>query len=164
MTITRDWAATTFVVHNSKTLLLHHRKLSKWLPPGGHIDPHELPDIAALREVQEETGLRVGLLDAGSELGPVRRLAQPLCILLESITPSHEHIDLIYVAYVIEGNIAAPAREGQPWRWYSWHDLDAAEVPPDVCDLGRRAIELVTAWERQQSSGNNQQSAAVSNA
>jgi 8-oxo-dGTP pyrophosphatase MutT (NUDIX family) len=162
MTITRDWAATTFVVHNNKTLLLHHRKLRKWLPPGGHVDPHELPDIAALREVTEETGLHVGLLDVGAPLGSVRRLAQPLCILLESITPSHEHIDLIYVAYVIQGNIAAPAREGQPWRWYSWDDLQAPEVPSDVCELGRQAIELVTAWERQQSAVGSQVS-AVSN-
>ncbi len=159
MTITRDWAATTFVVHNNKTLLLHHRKLRKWLPPGGHVEPHELPDMAALREVVEETGLQVALLDAGNSLGQVRRLAQPLCILLESITPSHEHVDLIYVASVIGGNIAAPAREGQPWRWYSWDDLAAPEVPTDVCDLGRRAIELVAEWERGQSAISNQRSA-----
>jgi 8-oxo-dGTP pyrophosphatase MutT (NUDIX family) len=159
MTITRDWAATTFVVHNNKTLLLQHRKLRKWLPPGGHVDPHELPDVAALREVVEETGLHVALLDTGAALGTVRRLAQPLCILQESITPSHEHIDLIYVAFVISGNIAAPAREGQPWRWYSWDDLEAPEVPTDVCDLGRRAIELVADWEREQADVRHQASA-----
>src|ERR671913_387128 len=102
---TRDWAATTFVVHEARTLLLLHRKLGKWLPPGGHIDPHELPDVAALREVEEETGLQVALLDAGAELGPVRRLAQPICILLEHIAPHHEHIDLIYVARVIAGEL-----------------------------------------------------------
>jgi 8-oxo-dGTP pyrophosphatase MutT (NUDIX family) len=32
-----------------------------WLPPGGHIDPHELPHDAAVREVHEETGLAVAL-------------------------------------------------------------------------------------------------------
>src|SRR5687767_8768669 len=103
--ITRDWAATTFVVYEGRTLLLLHRKLGKWLPPGGHIDQHELPDVAALREVKEETGLDVALLDVGSPLGPVRRLAQPLCILQEQISPGHEHIDLIYVARVLEGEM-----------------------------------------------------------
>lgn len=143
MTITRDWAATTFVVHAGKTLLLHHRKLDKWLPPGGHIDPHELPDVAALREVEEETGLKVALLDPGAALGTVRRLAQPLCILLETITPDHEHIDLIYVAQVLSGNVTHAPTESHAWRWYDWQELDAPEVSVDVRDLGRRAIDLV---------------------
>ncbi len=146
-TPTRDWAATTFVVHQGKTLLLHHRKLNKWLPPGGHIDPHELPDQAAIREVEEETGLKVALLDTGAPLGPVHRLAQPLCLLLETITPSHEHIDLIYVARVLQGNVQLAVRESQGWRWYGWDDLAAPEVPEDVRVLGRRAIELVEEWE-----------------
>ena len=148
--VTRDWAATTFVVHQSRTLLLLHRKLGKWLPPGGHIDPHELPDVAALREVEEETGLRVALLDRGSPLGPVRRLAQPLCILLEEITPEHQHIDLIYVARVIEGELQHAPQEAHEARWYDAVELGGDEVAPDVCDLGRQAIELVNRWEAEQ--------------
>lgn len=149
MPISRDWAATTFVVHEHKTLLLHHRKLNMWLPPGGHIDPHELPDVAALREVEEETGLNVGLLDAGAQLGNVRRLAQPLCILLETIAPDHEHIDLIYVARVLDGEVLHAEREVQAWRWYTWEELDAPEVALDIRALGRQAIELVAAAERE---------------
>lgn len=147
---TRDWAATTFVVHEGRTLLLLHRKLGKWLPPGGHIDPHELPDVAALREVEEETGLQVALLDAGAELGPVRRLAQPLCILQESIAPAHEHIDLIYVARVVAGELRHAPKEIHASRWYDAEALGGDEVAADVRDLGRRAIELVAAWEREQ--------------
>lgn len=149
MTITRDWTATTFVVHRDTTLLLHHRKLDKWLPPGGHIDPHELPDLAALREVEEETGLKVALLDAGAPLGAVRRLAQPLCILLEQIAPGHEHIDLIYVARALSGEVAQAEREVQAWRWYTVDELDAPEVAEDIRELGRQAIALVSAAERE---------------
>ena len=148
--ITRDWAATTFVVHQGRTLLLLHRKLGKWLPPGGHIDPHELPDVAALREVEEETGLRVALLDAGSPLGSVQRLAQPLCILLEDITPEHQHIDLIYVARVIDGEVQHAPREAHETRWYGAVELGGDEVAHDVCELGRQAIELVDRWELDQ--------------
>ena len=38
-------------------LLIHHRKLDRWLQPGGHADGD--PDVAAvaLREAREETGL-----------------------------------------------------------------------------------------------------------
>ncbi len=145
--ITRDWTATTFVVHQGRTLLLLHRKLQKWLPPGGHIDPHELPDVAALREVEEETGLKVALLDAGEEQGPVRRLSQPLCVQLETINETHEHIDLIYVARVVEGEVRYSPTEAHEARWYDAEALGSPEVPVDVCKLGREALELVDCWE-----------------
>ena len=40
-----------------QALLVHHRKLDRWLQPGGHADGD--PDLAAtaLREAREETGL-----------------------------------------------------------------------------------------------------------
>lgn len=40
-----------------RIVLIHHRKLDRWLQPGGHADGD--PDVAAvaLREAQEETGL-----------------------------------------------------------------------------------------------------------
>ena len=140
--ITRDFTATTFVVHERRTLLLLHRKLNMWLPPGGHIDPHELPDEAAIREVREEAGLEVELLMTGSVLGNVRVLPQPYCILLEDIAPGHQHIDLIYFARVRGGVLNPSERETRAARWMTWEELDAPDISEDICELGRRAIEL----------------------
>jgi ADP-ribose pyrophosphatase YjhB (NUDIX family) len=140
--ITRDFTATTFVVHERRTLLLLHRKLNMWLPPGGHIDPHELPDEAAIREVREEAGLEVELLMTGSVLGNVRVLPQPYCILLEDIAPGHQHIDLIYFARVRGGVLNPSERETQAARWMTWEELDAPDISEDIRELGRRAIEL----------------------
>jgi ADP-ribose pyrophosphatase YjhB (NUDIX family) len=140
-TLTRDFTATTFVVHEGRTLLLHHRKLAMWLPPGGHIDPHELPDQAALREVREESGLEVELLTRGYGLGHVQVLPQPYCVLLEDISPEHQHIDLIYFARVSGGALAHAEREARAARWYSWDDLADPEIAEDIRELGRRAIE-----------------------
>lgn len=140
--ITRDFTATTFVVHERRTLLLLHRKLNMWLPPGGHIDPHELPDEAAIREVREEAGLEVELLMTGSVLGNVRVLPQPYCILLEDIAPGHQHIDLIYFARVRGGVLQPSERETQAARWVTWEELDAPDISEDIRELGRRAIEL----------------------
>jgi 8-oxo-dGTP pyrophosphatase MutT (NUDIX family) len=41
-----------------KTLLVHHKKLNKWVQPGGHIELQDKTIFeAALREAREETGL-----------------------------------------------------------------------------------------------------------
>src|SRR4051812_13856407 len=46
-----------------RTLLIYHRKLSRWLQPGGHVEPSDVSLAeAALREATEETaipGMRV---------------------------------------------------------------------------------------------------------
>ena len=43
----------------SRVLLTHHRKLGKWLQLGGHSDGDPDTLAVALREAQEESGLRV---------------------------------------------------------------------------------------------------------
>jgi 8-oxo-dGTP pyrophosphatase MutT (NUDIX family) len=139
--LTRDFTATTFVVHEGRTLLLLHRKLRKWFPPGGHIDPHELPHDAAIREVREETGLEVVLRGTSQRLGDVMVLPQPECILLETITADHQHIDLIYFANVVGGSLLPAEREAAAARWLTWDELAAPEVPEDIRVLGRQAIE-----------------------
>lgn len=41
----------------TKALLLHHRKLNKWMQPGGHADGDLNLFMVALREAREESGL-----------------------------------------------------------------------------------------------------------
>ncbi|MQA76781.1 MAG: NUDIX domain-containing protein [Solirubrobacterales bacterium] len=41
--------------------LVRHPLRCRLLPPGGHVEPHENTEEAALREVTEETGLAVDL-------------------------------------------------------------------------------------------------------
>ena len=47
------------LIVNDRVLLVKHRKLNFWLNPGGHLEPNELPHLAAQREFEEETGLKV---------------------------------------------------------------------------------------------------------
>ena len=146
---TRDYTATTFVVREGKILLLWHNKIRAWLPPGGHIDLHELPEHAALREVREETGLDVVLVTTGPAAGPlgtVQVLHTPACILLEDIEPGHQHIDLIYFALAAADAVAAVnPREAERLRWYGWGDLADPEIAEDIRCLGRQALAAVAA-------------------
>lgn len=134
----RDWCATAFVVWRASILLHRHAKLQRWLPPGGHVDPDELPDDAAVREVYEETGVRVQLIGerAIDAPGP-RQLLRPRGIQLEPIVPGHEHIDLIYFARPVEPYAGElPLRDEDPSL--GWYDADA---------LARLALtEEMRAW------------------
>ena len=67
--ITRDFTVATFVIHERRVLLLWHPKLAMWLPPGGHIDPHELPDEAAVREVEQCLKSLIASLTKGAKVG-----------------------------------------------------------------------------------------------
>lgn len=53
------YTAAAVVIHDGKVLLVKHKKLGLWLPPGGHIEANEYPHVAAERECVEETGVRV---------------------------------------------------------------------------------------------------------
>src|SRR5438105_15287259 len=100
----RHFTVAVFVVHEGRVLLHYHRKLGKWLPPGGHIEDNEVPDDAALREVLEETGIRArlvgprGLDTAHLAAGAPRQLIVPAGVQVEDIYPGHQHIDLVYFA------------------------------------------------------------------
>jgi len=95
----RLWCATVYVFNEAgdQCLFMNHRKLKKWLPPGGKIDPNEIPDHAALRETFEETGVNVKLL---GEVPPVEGgYVRPWGTQVNVVRPGElEHIDLIYLA------------------------------------------------------------------
>ena len=146
--LTRDFTATTFVVSDDRTLLLWHNKIQAWLPPGGHITEGELPEEAALREVREEVGLEVDLLNPpAGPWGHVRVLHTPVCILLVDFEPGHQHIDLIYFARSPLQQVQLNSREASAHRWCSGTDLDSPDIAEDIRVLGLRALAAAASAE-----------------
>lgn len=158
----REFTVAVFVVHEDRVLLHRHKRLQRWLPPGGHIDPGELPDEAARRETREETGLDVELVDAPlalsvegqnevEEAGPAR-LVQPLGIQLEDIGPGHQHIDLIYVARPKSGAaLDLLAEEGTldaNLAWYAAEEWDAMGVSAEVRGWAAAAMTVIRSHTR----------------
>jgi 8-oxo-dGTP pyrophosphatase MutT (NUDIX family) len=126
-----DFTVAIFVVRQGKVLLIHHRNLNKWLPLGGHIELDEDPEIAALREAKEESGLDVELLGERpptTEPG-TRALIAPRFLDIHRITDSHEHIGMIYWARPKNGTLALSVSEHHDIRWCSSADLDQLEPP-----------------------------------
>jgi 8-oxo-dGTP pyrophosphatase MutT (NUDIX family) len=139
--VTRHFTATTFVVSEGQILLHRHAKQGLWLPPGGHIERDELPHDAAVREVEEETGLKVHL-HSESLAASMREemdclvVPQPAFILVEDINPSHQHIDFTYYAQVPWRGDAldhpAPRWKTNGFAWFSPDGLAGKDVPENV--------------------------------
>jgi 8-oxo-dGTP pyrophosphatase MutT (NUDIX family) len=129
---TRDWAVAVFVVWDARVMLHRHPKLGLWLPCGGHVEPGELPDQAAVREVEEESGVRVRLVGPPpvAAAGP-RQLTRPRGVQLETISPGHEHIDLVYLArpeLPYDGQL-----QGEPTL--GWFDTEGLERLPLTAEI-----------------------------
>ncbi len=143
--VTRDFVATGIVVDGERVLLLFHRKLQRWLPPGGHIDAPELPDQAAVREVFEETGLRVELVADREPQGFDHALPRPAGIQLEDIAPGHQHIDLIYFARPVAGTDIVANDESEDSGWFTLAQMRAMSVAEEVLAWSAQAIRVVQA-------------------
>ena len=58
--LTRHITASAWIINqeSNAVILLHHAKLNKWLQPGGHADGDEDVRNVALKEAEEETGIK----------------------------------------------------------------------------------------------------------
>lgn len=135
----RHWTVSVYVTYQGKTALHPHRKKALWLPAGGHIEHHELPDDAAVREAEEETGLKVRLVDPIADSLPATptpivpvKLARPVGIQLVHFAERHEHIDIIYIAEPSEWDGESYPHLIDEFRWVDAAEAAALGAPADV--------------------------------
>ena len=113
------------------TVLHLHKRLGRWMQPGGHVDPGETPADAALRETQEETGLPVRHPDGGPRLFHLDAHA----------AGPHFHLDLRYLLVSKDAEPSPPPGESQQVRWFALPE--AVSVADEALADGlRRLIRL----------------------
>ena len=141
------FVATGYVVKNGKTLLLLHKKLGFWLPPGGHIEENENPIKALLREVREETGLKVKILSPLISPPPkekdVKFLNVPNHFQMETLPGHGIHFDLVYFCKSIGGREKFSIRESRDMKWFSPKDLALPQIRDEVRRVALQAINYV---------------------
>jgi len=100
-----------------RTLLMHHRKLDRWLQPGGHADGDADLARVALREAQEETGLHDlvvehRVFDLDRHAIPARRS-----------DPEHWHYDVRFVVRATGSEDFVLNEESHAMAWREVRDV-----------------------------------------
>ena len=147
----RQFTATVYIVENDRVLLIFHRKMQKWLPPGGHLEPNELPHEAAKREALEETGIQVELNlqeNIWVERWNATSIPRPYMCLLEEIPPfgdqpAHQHIDFIYVGKPVGGTEIENRKETDGLKWFTAEEIEALESDIDIFEETRSSIKKI---------------------
>jgi 8-oxo-dGTP pyrophosphatase MutT (NUDIX family) len=113
-------------------VLLHHRKLEKWLQPGGHVENDPSLIDAASREVSEETGLRkfrllsAEIFDVDVHTIPARKSE-----------PEHIHYDVRFVFEAAKGARLHLSDESNELEWVKLERITARNDSASI----RRLVE-----------------------
>jgi 8-oxo-dGTP pyrophosphatase MutT (NUDIX family) len=154
----RHFTATAFIIDSrNRVLLLWHKRMQRWMPPGGHIDPDELPEDTAVRECKEETGLDIEIVsdeqtDVFDDPGEGRMLKKPFAMLLEEIPasdirnePAHQHMDFLFRARPIDEtqSLIIAEREADHLRWFTREEVEALDATEIFVNVKRTMLEVL---------------------
>ncbi len=129
-----------------RVALVHHRKLQRWLQPGGHADGEI--DIAgvAWREATEETGLRgLRLLSGGDALVPldidVHVIPARYDAAGQLVEEAHEHHDLRFLFVALDDAPIVASDESHAARWFTLEELAVEIEEESVLRMLRKAAQ-----------------------
>lgn len=158
----RHFTSTGIVAAGGSTLVHWHEKVQAWLAPGGHVEPNEDPVQALFREVMEETGLDVRILETFTlpEVSNLEQIVPPYTVMIEDVfdkkVGQHQHIDFIYLTTPLTAVGADDELPAVPegWQWITRQAMvDSRQLqaptgelvapPEDVLKLGIVAVDLL---------------------
>lgn len=153
LSLKHHFTASAMIICKEHILLVNHKRIGAWVPPGGHIEEDELPEETLHREIMEEVGIAV---DIWSESRPKTDdqeaffLAQPLYV--QSVKATEKgtdfyHVDLAYLCFPVSGQLEDERglprlksnHEVKEARWVNFDELAELKLAKNVPE----AIALV---------------------
>ncbi|MEI6423274.1 MAG: NUDIX domain-containing protein, partial [Lentisphaerota bacterium] len=128
-----DFVVSVFIVHRARSrvdrdrvLLINHKRYSEWLPIGGHIELDEDPEEALYREIREECGLKIRLLNRAPGIAHrgVKPLPTPSYVDAHRISKTHSHIAFVFFAVCHSDKTRLHEEEHSDYRWVSSLELN----------------------------------------
>lgn len=150
-----DLTVDTFIVNGDAVLLRLHEKYNFWNAPGGHIDPGEDANEAALREIWEEVGLKAELVGpqgwVKTDSAFNKDLVPPHFVNRHHINDVHDHSGFIFFARSESREIAPQTKEdqGAPCVWVTLAELEHMHtvderLRPDTYRYAKAALLLLS--------------------
>ena len=112
----------------------------KWSIPGGLVELGERLDEAVVREVEEESGLRVRLLGL---CGVIDRVVRE-----NGADPVRYHWVIIDYAAVVEGGTLRAGSDADEARWVPVSEIEQWETTQGLADMIHRALRVRDGAER----------------
>lgn len=141
----RILTATAVIIRGDTVLLVEHLKSGYLLPPGGCLEQGEDPVQAVRREIREEVGLELELIDQPRFTHPaVTALPPPWIVQIVDIPagpdrPRCQHVDFVYRAHPRTTAITLQASEIGGYQWAAIDALPGHRMPPGLPELIQRA-------------------------
>lgn len=104
----------------TKVLLLHHRKLDRWLQPGGHADGDEDLFYVAKKELKEETGITKILKPAEQAIFDLDIHSIPA----RKDVAEHEHYDVRFAFIALVPDELQKNEESKQLKWIELSRLE----------------------------------------
>ncbi len=117
-------------------LFVYHRRLDRWLQPGGHVEPGDSSVFeTARREALEETG--VTALEA--PIGPRVLDVDVHPIPGSADRPAHVHFDLRHLLTTTQDRLSIQSAEVRRAAWFTFEEALAAGVDASLARALRKA-------------------------
>jgi 8-oxo-dGTP pyrophosphatase MutT (NUDIX family) len=144
-----DFTAEVFIVYNNKVLLRLHDKYNIWLAVGGHIEPGEDPNEAAVREVKEEVGLDVELWDGNRKFATTvdgnKQLIPPAAMNRHNINEVHEHVSMYFFGKAKSDKVTVEheSDRSDEWHWLTKEEVEKFKLRPDIRFYALEALKTL---------------------